>query len=104
MEMMSQSYFLKELAALVQIGTHKNVVEFHGVCQSVNWLYLLFEDRYRSAKELLIESRTSTINDSKSFSSLSELFILQILCELSTAMEFLSSNMVCLRYNSYENF
>lgn len=92
--MISQSYFLKELAALVQIGTHKNVIEFHGVCQSINWLYLLFEDRYRSAKQVLIESRTSTVNDSKSLSSLSELFILQLLSELSTAMEFLSNSTV----------
>lgn len=92
-----QNKFLKDLSALVQLGFHKNISEFIGVCQSPNWLYLLFEERENTLKTILINSRTPKSTDSIRCSSLSELFILQTLYELSSAMEFLNQNNVCIK-------
>lgn len=93
METYHQIQFLKDLAALVRLNSHKNLIEFYGICKSNNWLYLLFEDVGTSLKITLINSRMTAAN-SNSLTSLSELFIIQMLCELSSAMEFLHSQKV----------
>lgn len=97
MEPLDQNQFLIDFEALLRLTPHKNVVEFIGVCQSANWLYLLFEETNTSLKTLkrvLVGSRTTA--DAVDFTSLSELFVIQILCELSAAMEFLGNQKVCV--------
>lgn len=91
MEPLDQSQFLRDLSAIRQFIHHKNIIEFYGVCQTSNWLYLLFENTPSNLKAMLIESRTPPTSNPYSFSSLSESFILQTLYELSTGMEFLST-------------
>lgn len=91
MEPLDQHQFLKDLSIIKQFGAHPNIIEFYGVCETANWLYLLFEDTPTTLKTLLIESRTPPTANPHSFSSISENFILQTLYELSTAMEYLSS-------------
>lgn len=91
MEPIVQTQFLREFKALAQLDSHKNLIEFYGICQSTNWLYFIFEDTNKSLKKVLIESRTM---DQRNVSSFSELFMLQTLCELSTAMEYLSQQKV----------
>lgn len=94
MEPNVQSQFLKEIGSVLRLMSHKNLVEFFGVCQSANWLYLLFEETYTSLKTVLVDSRIET---HQGFSSLSELFILQALCELSAAMEYIGNLKVNFR-------
>lgn len=91
MEPLDQSQFLRDLDTVRKFGPHKNVIDFYGVCQTANWLYLLFEHTPMSLKTMLIESRTPPTTNKYSFSSLSEAFILRTLYELSTAMEYLHS-------------
>lgn len=91
MEPLEQGQFLRDLSAIRQFIHHKNIIDFYGVCQTANWLYLLFEDTPTTLKAMLIESRTPPTSNPYSFSSLSESFILQTLYELSTGMEFLST-------------
>lgn len=94
MDPLNQVVFLKELDASIQLGFHKNITEFYGICQSNIWLYLMFESNEKSLKTFLIESRNSSSTEQTSFSSMSEKTALQILCEISTAMEFLNKNQV----------
>lgn len=91
MEPLDQSQFLKDFTLIRQFGHHKNIIEFYGVCQTANWLYLLFEDTPTTLKNMLIESRTPPTANPYSFSSLSEAFVLQTLYELADAMQFLNS-------------
>lgn len=99
MEPYYQSQFLKELGFLTRLTFHKNLINFYGFCQSDNWLYLLFEETHKSLKEVLLDSRISPATNPNSFSSLSELFVLQILCELSAAMETLNNQSVCIFFD-----
>lgn len=96
MEPLDQSQFLRDLSAIRQFTHHKNIIEFYGVCQTANWLYLLFEDTPTTLKAMLIESRTPPTSNPYSFSSLSESFVLQTLYELSNGMEFLGTYRVIL--------
>lgn len=91
MEPLDEIQFLKDLDTIRKFGPHKNVIEFYGVCQTANWLYLLFEYTPQTLKTLLIESRTPPTTNKQSFSSLSEAFVLRTIFELATAMEFLHS-------------
>lgn len=95
MDSLCQNQFLRELNGLIKLNFHKNLVEFYGYCQSAHWLYLLFEETHTSLKTVLVGSRTAP--DSHDLSSLSELFILQTLCELSAAMEFISNQKVFIQ-------
>lgn len=91
MEPLDQSQFLKDFSTIRKFEQHQNVINFYGVCQTANWLYLLFEDTPMTLKTKLIESRTPPTANPHSFSSLSEEYVLQTLYELSTAMEFLNT-------------
>lgn len=103
METFHQIQFLKDLAALVRLNPHKNLIEFYGICKSNNFgCYLLFEDVGKSLKTLLIDSRMQAAN-SNSLTSLSELDVIKMLCELSSAMEFLHKQKVNSDLNSSRN-
>lgn len=91
MEPLDQSQFLKDLEAVRNFEPHKNVIDFYGICQTPNWLYLLFEHTPVTLKTMLIESRTPPTTNKHSFSSITEVFVLRTLFELSTAMEYLNS-------------
>lgn len=93
METYHQIQFLKDFAGLLRLNSHKNLMEFYGICKSNNWLYLLIEEGHTSMKTMLINSRMNAAN-SGSLTSLSELFMIQMLCELSSAMEYLHGQQV----------
>lgn len=101
MEPLDQNQFLKDFSIIQKFKSHKNIIDFYGVCQTANWLYLLFENTSMNLKTMLIESRTPPTTNAYSFSSLSEAYILQTLYELSTAMEFLSQHRVMLNLNIF---
>lgn len=103
METYDQIQFLKDFAALLRLNSHKNLIEFYGICKSNNWLYLLFEDGKTSLKTMLINSRMTAAN-SGSLTSLTELFMIQILCELSSAMEYIHTQKVILLNSLKFNF
>lgn len=94
MEPLDQSQFLKDLAMVQKLPSHKNVIGFLGICQTADWLYLLFDDVPLTLKRQLIESRTPPNVNPRRFSSLSEQRILVILHELAVAMEYLSNEKV----------
>lgn len=94
MEPLDQSQFLKDFELIQQVGNHNNVIRFFGICQTPDWLYLLFEHTQMSLKKLLIESRTPPNINPRRFSSLSEQFILQTLYDISVGMEFLAKGKV----------
>lgn len=100
MEPLDQSQFLQDFAKIQRIGPHENILAFYGICQTADWLYLLFEDAQMTLKKLLIESRTPPNVNPTRFSSLSEKFILQIIFDLSAAMEYLAKEevMIALKF------
>lgn len=96
MEPLDQSQFLKDLVMVQKLTVHENVISFYGICQTADWLYLLFEDTPTTLKRTLIESRTPPNVNPHRFSSLSEQRVLVILHEIAVAMEYLSSEQVGL--------
>lgn len=90
MEPLDQMQFLNELAQIQKIGAHNSILAFYGVCQTADWLYLLFEDIPQTLKERLLEARLPPNVDAQRFSSMTERTILQILCDVANAMEYLS--------------
>lgn len=91
---MDQSQFLKDLSMVQKLAVHQNVISFYGICQTADWLYLLFEDTPTTLKRTLIESRTPPNVNPHRFSSLSEQRVLVILHEIAVAMEYLTSEQV----------
>lgn len=104
MEPLDQSQFLKDLAVMQKLSAHHNVISFYGICQTADWLYLLFEDTQTTLKRTLIESRTPPNVNPHRFSSLSEQRILVILHEIAVAMEYLTSEQVHASTRSHTTF
>lgn len=90
MEPLDQIQFLTEFSQIQKIGAHGNIISFYGICQTPDWLYLLFEDVPTTLKKKLIESRIPLNVNPQLFSALSERTILQVLCDIANAMEYLS--------------
>lgn len=90
MEPLDQSQFLKDFSQIQKIGAHSNILAFYGICQTADWLYLLFEDIPLTLKKRLIESRSPPNVNPRRFSTLSEKVVLQILCDIANAMEYLA--------------
>lgn len=103
MEPLDQAQFLKDLSSVKRFDVHDNIIEFYGICETDNWLYLLFEDTPRTLKTMLIESRTPPTTNPYSFSSLSEKYVLQTMYELSAAMEYLNKHQVDLFFRREQN-
>lgn len=96
MEPFYQIELLKDCATLAQLKSYKNLIEFFGICKSNHWLYLIFEEPQQSLKKLLVSSRTTRATHPTSVTTLSELFVLKTLYELSSAMEFINNQQVNL--------
>lgn len=96
MEPFYQVQFLKDCAKLTQLKSHENLIEFLGYCKSNDWLYLIFEEPQQSLKDFLVTSRTTRTTHPTSVTTLSENTLLKILYELSSAMEFISNQQVCI--------
>lgn len=94
MEPLDQSLFLKEFDQILRVPSHQYILNFMGICQTADWLYMIFEDTPYTLKRRLVEARVPTNIDAHRFSSFSEEFILQVLCEISDAFRFLSSHQV----------
>lgn len=94
MERFYQIQFLKDCANLVQLKSHENVIEFLGYCKSNDWLYFIFEERQQCLKNVLVNSRVTQAVNPVSITTLSEHFVLKMLCEISSAMEFIGNQQV----------
>lgn len=90
MEPLDQMQFIRDFSQIQKIGAHNNILTFYGVCQTADWLYLLFEDVPQTLKKRLLDARTPPNVNPQRFSSISEKAILQILCDIANAMEYLS--------------
>ncbi|KAG4077505.1 hypothetical protein HA402_002932 [Bradysia odoriphaga] len=90
MEPLDQMQFLKDFAQIQQISSHPNVLGFLGICQTPDWLYVMFEEATITLKKRLIDARVTPNFDPHRFSTLSEEFVLRLLAELSDAMDYLS--------------
>lgn len=99
MEPLDQSQFLRDLVMVQKLSVHENVISFYGICQTADWLYLLFEDTPTTLKRTLIESRTPPNVNPHRFSSLPEQRVLVILHEIAVAMEYLTSEQVGLPHS-----
>ena len=88
MEPLDQSQFLKELSQIQKFGSHVNVLNFYGICQTPDWLYLLFEHTPFTLKKKLVEARLPpNVNRLTSFS---EAYILQLMSSICSALEYLT--------------
>lgn len=96
MEIIDQSHFLKEFDQILRVTPHQNILNFLGVSQTADWLYLLFEDTPSTLKKRLVEARVAPNVNINRFSSFSEEFILHILLEISMAFEYLASHRVSI--------
>lgn len=94
MEPLDQMQFLKDFAQIQKISSHQNVLGFLGICQTPDWLYIMFEETAMTLKKRLIDARVPPNFDPHRFSTLSEEFILRLLAELSDAMDYLSMHQV----------
>lgn len=94
MEPLDQMQFLKDFAQIQDISSHQNVLSFLGICQTPDWLYIMFEESAVTLKKRLIDCRVPPNFDPRRFSTLSEEFILRLLAELSNAMDYLSMHQV----------
>lgn len=96
MEPLDQSQFLKEFDQILNVSSHLRVLSFIGVCQTPDWLYLIFEDTPYTLKKRLVEARLPPDVNSHRFSAFSEEFVLRVLFEIADAMEYLSMQQVSL--------
>lgn len=94
MEPLDQSQFLKEFDQILNVASHRCVLNFIGVCQTPDWLYLIFEDTPYTLKKRLVEARLPPDVDPHRFSAFSEEFVLRVLFEIADAMEYLSMQQV----------
>lgn len=102
MEPLDQSQFLQEFDAIKMLGNHSGILQLHGICQTADWLYLLFEDAQVTLKKVLVESRTPPNVNPQRFTTFSEQKILAIIIDIGAAMEHLATeNFVHRRLCSY---
>lgn len=102
MEKPSQVQFLRDLNHLLQFGFHKNMMSFLGVCQTNDWLYIIFEDVALTVKQFMLNSRCEPNSGHKRLTKLSEEFVLRMLFELGDVMEYMTYNKIVHRnLNSY---
>lgn len=99
MEKSDQQNFLNELNELLEIRGHQCFLYFFGVCRTPDWFYLVFEQIERTLKSYLLDARTSTLDK---FSTITEDFILNIITDLCSTLEYLEKNkIVHKKVNSY---
>lgn len=102
MEKPSQVQFLRELNHLLQFGFHKHMMNFLGVCQTNDWLYVIFEDVPMTLKQFMLRSRAEVTSRHSRLTNLAEDFILRTLFDLAEVMEYMTFNkIVHKRLNSY---
>uniref|UniRef100_A0A336LZZ6 CSON012999 protein n=1 Tax=Culicoides sonorensis TaxID=179676 RepID=A0A336LZZ6_CULSO len=102
MEKGDQNSFLKEFNDLLELNGHEAIVRFFGVCKTPDWFYLVFEDIQKTLKSYLIESRNESSARNGRFTSISEEFILNMISDICSAMEYLEQNRIThKKINSY---
>lgn len=102
MEPLDQSQFLQEFGAIKRLSKHHQILNFYGICQTADWLYLLFEDASITLKKVLVESRTPPNVNPQRFTAFSEQKILSIVGDIGAAMEYLANeNFIHKRLCSY---
>uniref|UniRef100_A0A1B0DCX9 Uncharacterized protein n=1 Tax=Phlebotomus papatasi TaxID=29031 RepID=A0A1B0DCX9_PHLPP len=97
MEQHDQSLFLKEFDQVLRVTPHRSLLTFLGVCQTNDWMYMIFEGCSMNLKKRLVDSRLPPNFDPRRMTSLSEEFILRVLCDICDAMEYLSANKIVHR-------
>lgn len=93
MERADQNSFLKEFNELLELSGHESFLRFFGVCKTPDWFYLVFEDVSLTLKRYLLDARTESPRNDR-FTSLSEEFIMNIICDIATAFEYLEQNRI----------
>lgn len=93
MEKADQNSFLKEFNDLMELNGHESFLRFFGACKTPDWFYLVFEDVSRTLKTYLLEARTDTGRTDR-FTSLSEEYIMNVISDLGTALEYLEQNRI----------
>lgn len=68
---------------------HPNLLPFHGVCQTHDWFFIVFEDIPQTLKEFLVSQRVDHQRP-----NLSESVALQFMLELTSVLEYLKCNKV----------
>ncbi len=102
MEKPSQIQFLRDANHLLQFGFHKNMMNFLGVCQTNDWLYVIFEDVPLTVKQFMLNSRCDPNSGLRRLTKLSEDFVLKMLFDLGEVMEYMVYNKIVHRnLNSY---
>lgn len=94
MEPLDQAQFLKDFEQILRVARHPNVLSFLGVCQTPDWLYVIFEDTPATVKRRMVEARVSPNMDQHRFSAVSEEFVLRLLGECCDALQYLQSQQV----------
>ncbi|XP_055690850.1 putative inactive tyrosine-protein kinase Wsck [Lutzomyia longipalpis] len=97
MEQHDQSLFIKEFDQILRVTPHRSLLNFLGVCQTSDWLYVIFEGCSMNLKKRLVDSRLPPNFNPQRMTSLSEEFVLRTLCDICDAMEYLSANKIVHR-------
>lgn len=87
MEKLEQISFLRELEDLIRLGDNKHTLHFYGICQTSDWMFLVFENIPVTLKKRLVTARNSNhfITETKVF---------QFMLDVCEAANFLSNNKV----------
>lgn len=93
MEKPEQQQFLTDCNSLIMSTPHKNLLDFHGVCLTADWMYIVIEDVTYNLKKKLLESGENNVPPGR-ISSLTEEYILRVIWEIADVMEYLSSKKV----------
>lgn len=89
-----QMKFLRDLNNLSQFGFHKNMLGFSGICQTHDWLFVVFEDTPATLKQFLLTQRDDQNLASRRLTNFSEDQALRLMFELTDTMEYLETNKI----------
>lgn len=94
LEPLDHSHLLNDLDDVLRIMPHSNVLRFIGVCQTPDWLYVVFEGTRGSLKKRLLDERTLYAQDAGRFTATSEEFVLRSLYNVAEALEYICKQSV----------
>lgn len=92
-----QIKFIRDLNNLLQFGFHKNMLSFLGICQTHDWLFVVFEDTPWTLKQFLLTMRDDQNLANRKLTNFSEEQAMKLMFELSEALEYLQYNKVVVK-------
>lgn len=92
-----QMKFIRDLNNLLQFGFHNNMLGFMGICQTHDWLFVVFEDTPMTLKQFLLTMRDDQNLANRRLTNFREDQALKLMFELSETMEYLHYNKIVIK-------